>query len=181
MWCLTRDPKVRGQNETILNDDASRLKAWRGWLRAVRREGKKAFTASPAHGVWQLSFIVHNFAPALQRVVVEQKQPDDSWRELRSRYTIEFRAEAANPRADLRHPFSVPVSGPDGVFRISLHGLGQVGIEQLTLTNGVRTLTSQSKRKRAILGRSAPKHGFPDIAAPPVAHAILPLTFAGTA
>jgi hypothetical protein len=169
---------VSGQNEEILDADTARLRAWRIWLRSVRRDDKMAFSASPVYGAWQLSFIVHNFAPALQRVVVEQRQSDDSWRELHSRHTIEFRAEAANPRAAIRQPFSLPVDGPDGAYRISVHGLGQVGLEQFTLSNGLETLTLRAKRKRAILGRPAPKHGFPDIAAVPAIQAILPLTFA---
>jgi hypothetical protein len=178
MWRRTRDPKVRGQNESILDADSARLRRWREWLRAVRRTPESALSSSPVFGAWQLSFTVHNFAPALQRVVVEQMQPDGSWRDLHSRHTIEFRAEAANPRAAIRRPFSLPVSGPDDVLRISVHGLGQVGFEQITLSNGIETLTVPSKGKRMILGRKAPKHGFPDITAAPTAQSVLPLTFA---
>jgi hypothetical protein len=177
MWQRTRNPKVHGQNEGILDADDARLSAWRDWLRAVRRTPEKAFDASPVFGTWQLSFIVHNFAPALQRVVVEQQQADGSWRELHSRHTIEFRAEAAASRANLRRPFSAPIDSRDAVLRISVHGLGQVGLEQITLSNGVETLTASSKGKRTILGRTAPKRGFPDIAAAPTAQAVLPLTF----
>jgi len=177
MWRRTRDPKLRGQNEEILDADTMRLCTWRDWLRAVRRTPEKAFEASPVFGAWQLSFVVRNFAPALQRVVVEKQLADGSWREQHSRHTIEFRAEAANPRAAIRRPFSLPVSGPDDVLRISIHGLGQIGIEQITLSNGIETLTVPSKGKRTILGRAAPRHGFPDIAAAPTAQAVLPLTF----
>jgi predicted RNA-binding Zn-ribbon protein involved in translation (DUF1610 family) len=177
MWRRTRNPKVRGQNETILDADATRLRTWREWLRAVRRSPEKVFAASPVCGAWQLTFIVHNFAPALQRVVVEQQQADGSWRELLGRHTIEFRAEAASPRAGIRRPFSVPVGSPDDVLRISVHGLGQVGIERIELTDGVETLLPPSKRGRTVLGRPAPRHGFPDIAAAPGGESILPLTF----
>jgi hypothetical protein len=177
MWRRTRDPKIHGQNETILDADAIRLRAWRNWLQAVRHESEKAFEATPVCGVWQLNFTVHNFAPALQRVVVEHQQPDGSWRELNGRHTIEFRAEAAKSRANIRRRCSVPVGSPNDVLRISVHGLGQVGVEQITLTNGVETLMPSSKRKRAILGLPAPRHGFPDIAASPSKTSILPLTF----
>ena len=177
MWRRTRDPKVRGQNEIILDADSARLGAWHEWLRAVRRTPEKVFDASPVFGVWQLSFTVHNFAPALQRVVVEQQQPDGSWRDLHSRHTIEFRAEAAKPRTNIRRPFSVPVESRDAELRISVHGLGQVGIEQIELSNGIENLTAPSKGKRTILGRTAPKRGFPDIAAAPAADSTLLLTF----
>jgi len=178
MWRRTRNPKVRGQNEAILDADATRLRTWREWLRAVRRTPEKVFAASPVCGAWQLTFIVHNFAPALQRVVVEQRQPDGSWRELLGRHTIEFRAEAASPRTGIRRPFSVPVGSPDDVLRISVHGLGQVGIERIELTNGVEILRPPAKRGRTILGRPAPHHGFPDIAAAPGKESLLPLIFA---
>jgi hypothetical protein len=177
MWRRTRDPKVRGQNESILDADSARLRAWHDWLRAVRCTPKKVFDASPVFGAWQLSFTVHNFAPALQRIVVERQQPDGSWRDLHSRHTIEFRADAAKPRVNVRRPFSVPVDSWDAVLRISVHGLGQVGIEQVELSNGVETLPAQLRRKRTMLGSAAPKHGFPDIAAAPTAQAVLPLTF----
>lgn len=177
MWQRTRNPRVRGQNESILDADSARLRQWREWLRAVRRTPEKAFDASPVFGVWQLSFTVHNFAPALQRVVVEQQQADGSWREQHSRHTIEFRAEAAKPRANLRRPFSVPVGAPDAVLKISLHGLGQIGIEAISLTNGVGTFAPSSRPKRTLLGRPAPHHGFPDIAAAPGKESILILHF----
>jgi len=175
MWRRTRAPKVRGPNEAMLNADTTRLRAWREWLRAIRRNPGKVFAASPVCGAWQLTFTVHNFAPALQRVAVERQQADGSWCELHSRHTIEFCAEAAKPRAGIRRPFSVPVDSQDDVLRISIHGLGQVGIEQVALTNGVETLAPPLQRKRTILGRPAPSEGFPDIAATPGAESILPL------
>jgi hypothetical protein len=180
MWQRTRAPKVRGQNESILDADGARLRAWCNWLRAVRRTPEKAFDVSPVFGAWQLSFVVRNFAPALQRVGVEEQQADGSWREQHSRHTIEFRAEAAKPRANLRRPFSVPVDSRDAVLRISVHGLGQVGLEQITLSNGIETLTAPSRGNRMILGRKAPTHGFPDIAAAPTANWTLLLSFVRT-
>jgi len=179
MWCHTRDPNMRGQNEALLDADVERLRGWRTWLRTVRRTPTKAFEASPVWGAWQLQFIVHNFAPALQKIVVEQQQPDGSWRVLHSRYTIEFRAEAALPRTDIRRPFSVPVDSAEAVLSISVQGLGQVKLEHIALTNGVETLShiAASKEKSILLGRPAPSHGFPDIAAAPEADSILPLIF----
>jgi len=178
MWRLTRDPNVRGQNEAILDADAKRLGDWRDWLRAAQRDPQLAFASSPVYGRWQLEFIVHNFAPALQKVVVEREQSDGTWLELHSRHTIEFSAEAATPRTDLRHPFSVPVESPHDVLRISVHGLGQVGIEKIYLTNGIKTFAPTSLKKRMVLGRPAPQSGFPDITARPGKASVLPLVFA---
>ena len=177
MWRRTRDPKVHGQNEVILDTDATRLRAWREWLRVVRRDPEKAFESSPVCDVWQLQFVVHNFAPALQRVVVEQQQPDGSWRTLHSRHTIEFQADAAKPRTNIQRPFSVPVSSREDVLRVCVHGLGLIGLEQIELTNGVETFAPTSRRKRTILGQAAPRAGFPDIAAAPGRESILSLTF----
>jgi hypothetical protein len=120
---------------------------------------------------------VQNFAPALQKVVVEALQVDGSWRALHSRHTIEFRAEAAQPHANITHPFSVPVDSAADVLRISVHGLGQVAIQDVVLSNGVTVLKVQGLKKRTILGRKAPRSGFPDPAAPPVDGAELTLGF----
>lgn len=177
MWRRTRDSKVRGQNEMILDADAARLKAWTSWLRTVRRDPQNAFTASPVFGAWQLNFTVHNFAPALQRVVVSQKESDGSWRELAGRHTIEFRAEAAQPRTNIRRPFSVSVDSPDAVLRISLHGLGQVAIDNIELTDSVTILRPKGVKKRVILGNPAPRAGFPDISAEPGEESVLVLNF----
>jgi hypothetical protein len=224
IWRRSRDPQVRGQNEIGLDADAARLRAWRAWLRAARGDQKKAFAASPVCGAWQLMFDVINFAPAVQKVVVEQQQADGSWHALHSRYTIEFQARAAKPRANIRRLFSVPIDSetdalpptvplnwvfeqgfvvgrdrwarrgrrgaPSGRvlplteqpnnagIRISIHGIGQVAIERIELSNGVETFVLAQKRKRTILGRSAPHSGFPDLAAAPGPESILPLIFA---
>ncbi|MFT3868233.1 MAG: family 20 glycosylhydrolase [Nibricoccus sp.] len=177
MWELTRDRRARGQNEAIVDADAARLKAWTSWLRALRRDHTKAFVASPVFGAWQLIFTVHNFAPALQRVVVSQQESDGSWRELAARHTIEFQAEAAQSRTDFRRPFSAPIDSEKAVLRISIHGLGQVAIEGIVLTDGVTTLRPKGVKQRLILGKRAPRAGFPDIAAEPGEESILVLNF----
>jgi hypothetical protein len=112
MWARTRDPQQRGPNEQMLVADAARLGAWRRWLAHTARRPALAWEATPVCGAWQLQFTVHNFAPALQRVVVEQQRADGVWEELYGRYTIEFRAFAARPRTRIKREFSVPV-GPD--------------------------------------------------------------------
>jgi len=177
MWRRTRAAKIRGHNETILDADVIRLRAWRDWLGAVRKDPQTAFANSPVYGHWQLEFVVHNFAPALQKVVVEVQETDGLWRILHSRHTMEFQAEAAQPRADFTRLFSVPVDSVNRVLRISVHGLGQIAISDVVLSNGVILLKGQGLRKRHVLGRPAPRAGFPDIAAAPGSESILPLTF----
>ncbi len=161
MWSRTRDPRRRGQNEAILDADAERLKAWRSWLRLAVKNPDHVWRASPVCGAWQLSFTVHNFAPALQKVIVEQQQSDGSWREVGGRFTIEFRARAANRRANLRREFSVPLETADVALRIAVRGVGQIKIESVRLTNGA--VAHHASLRKKILGQPAPRRGFPEL------------------
>ncbi len=163
MWHGTRDPKVRGPNELMLAADAQRLRAWRAWLARCRRQPSHAWESSPVTGRWQLSFAVHNFAPALQKVVVEQQQPDGSWRMRHGRFTIEFRAAAARPHARLQQPFSTPIDDPDAPLRIAVRGLGQVAIGNIVLTDGVTSRRLKYPRRKIVLGRRAPRRGWPEL------------------
>jgi len=112
MWARTRDPHRHGPNEQMLAADAARLRAWQSWLAHAARRPALAWQATPVCGAWQLQFTMHNFAPALQRVIVEQQRADGVWEELYGRFMIEFRAFAARPRTRIKREFSVPV-GPD--------------------------------------------------------------------
>jgi hypothetical protein len=167
MWARTRDPQVTGPNETVLSADADRLARWSQWLKAVRKNPALIADATPVCGTWQLQFMVHNFAPAVQKVVVEQRQSDGTWRELAARYTIEFRASAARPHSKLKREFTVPVESPAAGLRVLVRGVGQVAISHATLTNGVTTRRSTSYRDRILCGHPAPQSGFPDITAEP--------------
>jgi hypothetical protein len=109
MWRRSRDPRTRGPNELMIERDAGRLWEWQEWLGRVERNPELAWQATPVCGAWQLLFAVHNFAPAMQKVVVEQQQADGAWVTLYGLYTIEFRAEAARPRTNISREFSVPV------------------------------------------------------------------------
>ncbi len=162
MWRRTRDLEAVSPNETVLAADATRLRAWRQWLTRVSRRPAAAWEATPLVGCWQLSFTVRNFAPALQKIVVEQQSPDGTWREMHSRFTIEFRASAARPRTSLRRPFSVPVNDPVAPLRVAVRGLGQVGIENVTLTDGVTVRRPKALRRKFTLGRRAPMCGWPE-------------------
>jgi hypothetical protein len=106
---------------------------------------------------------VHHFAPALQKVVVEQQGADGSWEELYSVFTIEFKAVAAQPHAKIVQEVSVPVDAADARLRIAVRGLGQVAIGKATLTDGVSARSPAGWRKKIILGQPAPHHGFPSI------------------
>ncbi len=181
MWVRTRDPQVRGQNEAMLEADAKRLAGWRSWLKQAARQPEMAWLATPVCGAWQLQFMVHNFAPAVQKVVVEQQREDGSWRELASRFTIEFRAYAARPNTRIKREFTVPVTTESWStgdparekmrgevaappilppLRIAVRGVGQVAISHVVLTNGVEIRWAAGFRQKKILGQRAPKRGF---------------------
>ena len=206
MWARTRDPHRYGPNEQMLAADAARLRAWQSWLARAARRPAVAWQATPVCGAWQLQFTVHNFAPALQRVVVEQQRADGAWEELYGRYTIEFRAFAARPRTRIKREFSVPL-GPDLVsgpgagagrarsasptplahargygssVRLAVRGVGQVAISHVELTDGVTTLRPAGWRltQKKILGRPAPRQGFPELDLERT-HGEVPLRFPG--
>ncbi|MSU47133.1 MAG: glycoside hydrolase family 20 [Lacunisphaera sp.] len=161
MWARTRDPQARGQNEIILDADGKRLAEWREWLKCAARQPEIAWQKTPVCGAWQLQFMVHNFAPAVQKVIVEQEEAGGTWRELASRFTLEFRANAARPRTKLKREFTVPVESPGARLRLAVRGIGQVAISHVVLTNGVETRRGRNFGRKAVLGRRAPTRGFP--------------------
>lgn len=165
MWNRTRGRDRRGQNETLLQADRQRLDRWRAWLKAARRQPQMAERSTPVCGAWQLTFHVHNFAPAVQKVIVEQQEADGSWREIASRYTIEFRTFAARPQTRIVREFSVPVTGPAAPLRVRVGGVGQVKISQVGLTNGLVTHTALRPKQAKRLGVRAPSRGLPDLTA----------------
>ena len=138
---------------------------WRRWLARLGRQPGLARESSPVCGAWQLRFVVHNFAPALQKVVVEQQGAEGSWELLGGRFTIEFRAAAARPQAGIRREFSVTVGSPSAALRIAVRGIGQVGISRVELTDGVTTLRPRRwpAGSKKIIGRPAPRRGLPFI------------------
>ncbi len=165
LWALTRDPKVVGPNERITLRDGARARSLVRWIRQCVLKPARLLAASPVCGRWQLRFEFILEKPALQRIVVEARAPDGSWKELHARTLIEFRAEAARPTARLRREMSLPVSHPDQRLRISIRGLGQVGLCRPELSDGTRTLTARGWRFDEVkrIGRAAPKTGFPKL------------------
>ncbi len=162
MWRRTRAPRAVGQNETLLAQDARRLRDWQDWLKRASADPAIVAGPTPVCGVWQLQFFVHNFAPAVARVVVEQQGPDGFWHEIASRHTIEFRGIAARPATRLKREFTVPVDTPDARLRIAVRGIGQVMISHMALSDGLVTLQERHYRGRKILGRKAPTRGVPE-------------------
>lgn len=163
MWRRSRNTRRRGPNETMLDQDAGRLKAVRTWLQRAEKNPALAGGPTPFCGVWQLQFTLHNFAPALQKVVIEQQAEDGAWKELHSLFTIEFKSAAARPRAKIVREMSVPVDSADARLRLAVRGAGQVVVSAVILTNGVLTRRQPHSRQKIILGAPAPHRGFPPI------------------
>lgn len=157
----SRNPHVQGPNVLMLQADQIRSAQWAAWLKRVAKQPQRVWSQSILCGVWQLHFIVHNFAPASQKVAVEQQGADGKWEEIAGRYTIEFRSYAAYPQTSIRREFSVPISSPQNQLRIAVKGIGQVRISHVTLTNGVETSRAGPFRQQKILGHQAPKQGMP--------------------
>jgi hypothetical protein len=158
MWRFTRDRRVRGTNEKIVAQDAARLRAW--------QRGEPVFG-----GRWQLCYAVHNFAPDLQLVGVEQRQLDGTWKMLQSCLTIEFQTSAAQPRGPFIREHAAPV-GWEGdrtqppSLRLVVRGLGQVKVGDVALTDGATTLRARGlgPRQWRRLGEPAPRAGLPPLA-----------------
>jgi hypothetical protein len=192
MWRRSRDPRVHGPNELMLDRDTERLREWTRWLRDAARNPDLIWQATPVCGGWQLLFTVHNFAPAVQKVVVEQQQPDGTWAALYGLHTIEFRAFAAHSSTTLRREFSVPIEdlnhdqicragspcsallpkdkdcaviGAILPLRLAVRGVGQIAVSHVELTNGVARChpTRWPQAQKILLGQRALLQGFPDV------------------
>jgi hypothetical protein len=163
LWRRTRPADSEGPNLAQLHADSERLHAWQHWLIHARRHPAMIRQATPFCGVWQLTFTVRNVCPAAQEILVEQRGPDRGWTVLHRRFTIEFLAAGARPRADIRRTFSVPVASPDCRLRIAIRGIGQVRIGQPMLTDGMKRMVPKGWAASAWkpLGRAAPRKGFP--------------------
>jgi len=163
LWRLTRDRRVRGPNERMVEGDAARLRELRLWIRRCAARPSLLASASPVCGAWQLLFDVVLSEPALQRVVVETRGADGEWRLLHGRSMIEFRARAARPRASIRRELSVPVAGPDADLRIGVRGVGRVGLANVELTDGVASIRPAGwpASRHRVIGLPAPRDGFP--------------------
>ncbi len=163
MWIRSREATAEGANDTLLNSDSHRLDELKTWLKRVEKQPEIIWAGTPVCGAWQLRFMVHNFAPAVQKVAVEECDEHGVWRELISRFTIEFRSNAARPRARIKREFTVPVVSPEKKIRIVARGVGQVGVSHVALTNGVETLQINAFRRQRIIGHRVIRQGFPEM------------------
>jgi hypothetical protein len=161
MWGRTRDLQVRGPNELLLDADEDRLADWRDWLKRAGKQPDLVWQATPVCGAWQLQFMVHNFAPAGQKVLAEQQEPDGTWRELASRFTHEFRALSARPKSRLKREFTVPLDLPEARLRIAVRGVGQVGVSHVSMTDGVQSRRGRNYHVRKIIGERVTHLHFP--------------------
>jgi hypothetical protein len=167
IWIRTRNRNDTGPNEHILAADAKRLEAW--------QSGDTAMAPS-----WQLCYRVHNFAPAVQLVGVEQRLADRTWVARQSCYTIEFQAKAAQPHGRIVREHAAPVEW-DGdrralpKLRLVLRGIGKVRISAVELYN--RDIIIAGRLRRKIFGINCPRTGFPNLDTNKATD-VLPITFA---
>lgn len=160
MWKRSRS-ESGSQNDSILQADRRRLIEWRRWLRKLNKQHGHVWLPTPVCGAWQLTLRVHNFAPAVQKVIVEQQHADGSWQEMAGHHTIEFRAHAARPRTKLCREMSVPVPNPNVPLRVRVSGVGQVQLSHAMLTDGVTAKQLLPPKRLKRLGRRASTYGFP--------------------
>ncbi|HTO03859.1 MAG TPA: glycoside hydrolase family 20, partial [Opitutus sp.] len=168
MWLRTRRRDPSNPNRVILRSDAARLRDWRRWLKRCADNRDFAHTSAPVIGALQLLLTVHNFEPALQKIVLEQQLPDGTWRELRSRFTIEFCANAAAPRSSIKREFSMPIAaGTESSLhlRIGVRGVGRVRVSDAVLIDGTVVQLPKKPLSPAgnIIGCAAPRKGLPDL------------------
>ncbi|AOS43800.1 Glycosyl hydrolase family 20, catalytic domain [Lacunisphaera limnophila] len=161
----SRDRRRPGQNEALLRKDRARLQVWRRWLTKISHDPTAIGAATPVCGAWQLQLMVHNFTPAVQKVIVEQRVNDEAWQEIASRYTIEFRAEAARSHSRIVRELTVPIPHPDCPLRLRVGGVGEVMVSRVTLTDGIQVYQALPPKRRKRLGLKAPQAGFPDLTA----------------
>jgi len=149
MWGRTRDANTPGPNEVRLLTDAARLHAL--------ARGEAVFG-----GEWQLCYSVWNFAPASQRVSVEQLQSDGTWKSLQACHTIEFQTAFAHPRSAVIREHAAPVewngkSAGRPKLRFVLSGIGQVKVGRVELRSRSDRISIKLKQPWRILGRPAPR------------------------
>ncbi len=163
MWNRSRDRRKQSRNEAILIEDHAKLKTWQRWLVEAHNHPRSILQRSPVCGAWQLHFVVHNVAPAVQKVIVDQREEDGTWREIGSRYTIEFRGYAARSDARISRIYSVPVDDPATGLRIRVAGVGLVRLSLITLTDGVSVRHALPPKTTRMLGLKPKLSGFPSM------------------
>lgn len=166
MWTTSRPAYTfaSSPNDRLLAADEAQLRALLTWFENCRAKLAHVFSASPVCGIWTLRFTLHHFAPAHQKVVIEQHWPDGTWRELHSRVLIEFRGQAAQVNTPkLRFEFACPVANPNAPLRLASRCLGELAVSHIELTDGISTRRHRPLPERHRLGTPAPGSGWPKI------------------
>lgn len=168
MWHTTRTSRTKSPNALIFQNDHRQLVRWEKWLAKCQRNPAMLWNANPVCGRWQLFYQVWNYAPAVQRVSVEQWQ-DGAWANIKTCHTIEFQACAAAQTSRITRQHSTPINWTGAAetaprLRLTVRGVGSVKIGAIYLTDGIRRiqLSSSSARWRK-LGSAAPRRGLPKL------------------
>lgn len=164
MWRLTRHAKATPPNLELMNRDRIQLASWTDWLRDCLDQPAHVLSTNVVVAENLLSFTVWNFAPAVQRIVIEQAT-GDSWQVVKSCHTIEFMSSGASARSSLKHIYAAPISGSidkPPSLRIAIGGVGRVRISNLRLTNGITAWKYDMAQTWIELGQNTTK-GWPQL------------------
>jgi len=183
LWKRSRYLDDPNPNLEILKKDIQQIADIRSFLATCLKNKRHIWEPSPLLGRWHLLFWVRNFAPALQGTAVKVQQPNGDWETIHSLYSLEFTADAGYSNTNFLRRHSVPLKwngkAPFRV-RIAIHGIGQLEVYGFQLTNGVDVhaplkavqgkgpvqhlkRVTNANRPGAILGKLAPRKGFPSI------------------
>lgn len=183
LWRRSRSAKEANPSEQMLLNDQRRLAELQVFVARALKDPGLTRQANPLTGRWQLVFWVRNFEPALQGAVVQVPDENGLWKTIHSVWSLEFTAEAGNPKADFRRHHTVAFDWDERELlqlRLAVRGFGRLEIYDLRLINGDRMRVPrrisrgggtvehlEALRRRnlpgAILGIRAPRKDFPPI------------------
>lgn len=183
LWRYTRHANEDNPMESMLLADRGKITELRSFLRAAIRNPARIWKANPLTGEWQLLFWVRTREPALQGTQVLRRDDQGEWKPIHSVWSIEFRAEAGNSRADYRRHHAVVLDWDARTsleLRLGVGGMGRLEMYDLFLTNGVDRLMpaavlkgdgvvshperlTGSRMPYTRFGMLAPQAGFPQI------------------
>lgn len=166
MWQLTRSARSPSPYTAQFTRDRQQLKRWQQWLTKCGQHPSHVLTAIPVSGQWQLTYEIWNFAPAVQKITLEQRIRDQ-WIPLKSCHTIEFLSEGADQKSSIKRHLSAPLAAPIGpnqlpALRVTISGTGQIKLRSLQVSNGIENFSADAKSWRK-LGHQAPQSGWPDL------------------
>lgn len=164
LWLRTRRRVACCPNEAVIAADAARLGEWRAWLRRVRNDPALVWGSSPVGGAWQFICRVHAVQPALQCVVLQRRNAEGAWQDVRARPTIEFTAAGARRRGSVVRTFTAPLDAAPRRLRLALRGVGRVAISEPELTDGKTSRQPKGWQPgaRRMLAHAPPPTGIPD-------------------